>query len=92
MEENKKIAIRVEQQGNVLFQDVCSIIEQGRRQAYANVGQIAIYTYWNVGRRIVEEEQGGQKRASYGTGLIKNLAEGLILIYGRSYSKRLLGD
>ena len=90
MEENKNIAIKVEQQEKVLFQDVCSIIEQGRQQAYANVGQIAIYTYWNVGRRIVEEEQGGQRRASYGTKLMKNLAEDLIPIYGRSYSKRNL--
>ncbi|MBQ7420357.1 MAG: DUF1016 family protein [Prevotella sp.] len=90
MEENKNIAIKVEQQEKVLFQDVCSIIEQGRQQAYANVGQIAIFTYWNVGRRIVEEEQGGQRRASYGTKLMKNLADGLIPIYGRSYSKRNL--
>ena len=90
MEDNKNIATRVEQQEKVLFHDVCSIIEQGRQQAYANVGQIAILTYWNVGRRIVEEEQGGQKRASYGTRLMKNLAEGLIPIYGKSYSKRNL--
>ena len=90
MEENKNITIMAEQQNNVLFQDVCSIIEQGRQQAYANVGQIVIFTYWNVGRRIVEEEQGGQKRASYGTRLMKNLAEGLIPIYGKTYSKRNL--
>ncbi|MBQ9678884.1 MAG: DUF1016 family protein [Prevotella sp.] len=90
MEEDRNTAIRVEQQEKVLFQDVCSIIEQGRQQAYASVGQIAIFTYWNVGRRIVEEEQGGQKRASYGTKLMKNLAEDLIPIYGKSYSKRNL--
>ena len=90
MEENKNITTLDEQQNKVLFQDVCSIIEQGRQQAYANVGQIVIYTYWNVGRRIVEEEQGGQKRASYGTRLMKKLAEDLIPIYGTSYSKRNL--
>ena len=69
MEENKNV-IETGQQKDVLFQDVCSIIEKGRHQAYANVGQIAIFTYWNIGRRIVEEEQSGRKRASYGTGLI----------------------
>ena len=90
MEENKNITTLAEQQNDVLFQDVCTIIEQGRQQAYANVGQIVIYTYWNVGRRIVEEEQGGQKRASYGTRLMKKLAEDLIPIYGTSYSKRNL--
>lgn len=44
--------------------DVRSIIEQGRRQAYTAVGQAAIATYWNVGRRIVEEEQHGEDRAA----------------------------
>lgn len=42
-----------------LVSDVCNIIEQGRQQAYASAGHIAIATFWNVGRRIVEEEQHG---------------------------------
>ncbi len=90
MEENKDIIIEENQQEKMLFQDVCSIIEQGRHQAYANISQIAIATFWNVGRRIVEEEQSGQKRAAYGTRLMKNLSESLIPIYGRNYSKRNL--
>ena len=36
--------------------DIRAIIEQGQRQAYAAVGQIAVITYWNIGRRIVEED------------------------------------
>ena len=90
MEEDKNMTVKVEQQEKVLFQDVCSIIEQGRQQAYANVSHIVIATYWNVGRRIVEEEQRGLKRAAYGTHLMKNLSESLIPIYGKSYSKRNL--
>lgn len=70
--------------------DIRSIIDTGHRQAYAAVGQSAIATFWNIGRRIVEEEQNGQGRAAYGTGLIKNLAEQLIPVYGTSYSKRNL--
>ena len=72
------------------LKDIQSIIDTGRRQAYAAVGQSAITTFWNVGRRIVEEEQNGLERAAYGTGLIKNLAERLIPVYGSSYSKRNL--
>ncbi len=90
MRGKKDITRKEEQLNNVLFQDVCSIIERGRQQAYANVGQIAIATYWNIGRRIVEEEQNGEKRAAYGTGLMKTLSERLITIYGRCYSKRNL--
>ena len=70
--------------------DVHSIIERGRQQAYASVGQISIVTFWNVGRRIVEEEQRGETRAAYGKQLIKNLAETLVPQYGNSYSKRNL--
>ena len=70
--------------------DIHSIIEKGRQQAYAAVGQISIATFWNVGRRIVEEEQLGEVRAAYGKQLIKNLAETLVPIYGNSYSKRNL--
>ena len=43
--------------------DIRTIIEQGRKQAYAATGQVAIMTYWNIGRRIVEEEQHGESRA-----------------------------
>ena len=70
--------------------EVCDIIDDGPRQAYAAVGQAGILTYWRVGRRIVEEEQSGQTRAAYGTKLIQNLSEVLIPKYGTSYSKRNL--
>jgi predicted nuclease of restriction endonuclease-like (RecB) superfamily len=70
--------------------DIRAIIELGRKQAYDAVGQTAIATFWNVGRRIVEEEQQGKKRAAYGTNLIKNLSETLIPVYGRIFNKRNL--
>lgn len=73
-----------------MIQDLRLIIEQGRHQAYASVNQTIIQTYWNIGRRIVEEEQGGKVRAEYGKRLIANLAEELSPLYGSGYSKRNL--
>lgn len=70
--------------------DIRSIIEQGRQQAYAAVGQVSITTYWNVGRRIVEEEQDGKARAEYGSQLIPMLAEQLTQEYGNGYGRRNL--
>ena len=70
--------------------DVRSIIEKGRQQAYAAAGQAAIATFWNVGRRIVEEEQNGKIRAEYGSQLIPLLAEQLTKEYGNGYGKRNL--
>lgn len=40
--------------------DVRKIIENGRQQAYTATGAISLATYWNIGRRIVEEEQKGR--------------------------------
>ena len=76
---------------NVL-NDIRKIVEEGRRQAYAAAGQVAIVTYWNIGKRIVEEEQQGQKRAEYGAKLIANLAQQLTLEFGPGFSYRSLNE
>lgn len=70
--------------------DVRRIIEEGRKQAYAAAGNIALATYWNVGRRIVEEEQNGNSRAEYGKRLIAELANNLKKDFGSGYGKRNL--
>ena len=75
---------------NSLVSDIRNIIEEGRRRAFASAGQIAILTYWNIGRRIVEEEQSGNIRAEYGKMLIPDLAEKLTSEYGSGYGKRNL--
>ena len=70
--------------------DVRTIIENGRQQAFSTTSAIALTTYWNIGRRIVEEEQKGNIRAEYGSRLIVGLAENLRAEYGASYNKRNL--
>jgi predicted nuclease of restriction endonuclease-like (RecB) superfamily len=47
-------------------------------------------TYWEIGRRIVEFEQGGGKRAQYGKALLKRLSEDLARRFGRGFSERNL--
>ena len=46
--------------------------------------------YWNIGKRIFEEEQQGKERADYGSYLIKNLASTLEPNYGSGFSYRQL--
>ena len=75
---------------NILFTDVCSIIEHGREQAYNAVSQQMLETYWNIGRRIVEEEQHGKERAGYGERIIDGLSEQLTLHYGKGFGPRYL--
>ena len=75
---------------NHFFSDICSIIETGRRQAYAEVSRLMMETYWKIGQRIVEEEQKGNLRADYGTQLIDELATQLTHVYGKGFSARYL--
>ena len=70
--------------------DVRSIIENGRKKAYDSIIRTSIKTFWDVGKRIVKEEQKGKTRARYGTHLIKNLSHVLTPIYWNSYNKRNL--
>ena len=70
--------------GSNLIDELREIIEKGRKQAYSAVNQAVIVTYWNIGRRIVEEEQSGNTRADYGKQLINQLAEKLSVEYGNN--------
>ena len=73
-----------------IVNDIKQIINTGRAAAYSAVDSTMIATYWNIGRRIVEEEQHGEERAQYGKELIKSLAKELTHEYGNGYSQRYL--
>ena len=50
----------------ILVDDIRKIIRTGQSAAYNAVNSAMIETYWNIGKRIVEEEQHGFARAEYG--------------------------
>ena len=70
--------------------DIKQIVNTGRMSAYSAVNATMIATYWNIGRRIVEEEQHGKERAEYGTELIKMLAKELTHEFGAGFSERYI--
>ena len=70
--------------------DIKTIISSARNTAYSATNQVMIIAYWNVGKRIVEEEQNGQSRAEYGKNLINTLSEELTREYGEGFSSRNL--
>ena len=92
MEENKNIIPSDNNQvlSKQLVDDVKLIVERGLRAAYDRVNKISIMTYWNIGKRIVEEEQYGNSRAEYGAYLMKGLAQIFQPRYGGAYSLRNL--
>lgn len=70
-----------------LLQQISDTYTQGRVQAVQAVNTHITQTYWQVGRHIVEFEQGGKSRADYGKALVANLANDLGLRHGKGFSR-----
>ena len=86
-EDNNKL-VKATSTNTSLLSDVRLIVEQGLQTAYQGVNSVMVKTYWQVGRRIVEEEQQGEKRAEYGKQIITLLAEDLSKSYNRGFTAR----
>jgi hypothetical protein len=65
---------------------VTELLESARHLAARAVNSLMTATYWEIGRRIVEEEQRGRARAAYGERLIERLAQDLTTRFGRGFS------
>lgn len=68
------------------IQEIKQLVLRGRQEAYAAVNQAMVNTYWQIGRRIVEEEQGGAERADYGKQILKQLSAALTEEFGKGFS------
>jgi len=65
----------LEQQNNNFFQDIKSILQLARDNAYKSINFIMVEAYWNIGKKIVEVEQNGETKAKYGSKLIEEAKE-----------------
>jgi hypothetical protein len=71
------------------FVDECKkLVSAGVEAASNSTNAVMVATYWNLGKRIVEEEQGGEKRAAYGKQLIDILSNELTREFGKGFSAR----
>lgn len=70
---------------NDLIGQLRALISQARQQALRAVDQIQVRTSWEVGRHIVEYDQGGRKRAVYGAGLLTDVSERLTTEFGKGF-------
>ena len=77
-------------QYHTVITEIKSIISTGQEAAYNASNKAMLFTYWNIGKRIVEQELSGSDRAEYGSNLISVLAEELTKEFGKNYSKRNL--
>lgn len=70
----------------IFLQNVSDLLKQARKNAKTAVNLSMVYTYYEIGKRIFQEEQSGQERADYGKYLIKELSEYLTKQYGKGFS------
>ena len=70
-----------------MLDGVSELLDAARRASARTVNAFMTATYWEIGRRIVEFEQGGKKRAEYGEALLKRLAVDLAGRFSRGFSK-----
>lgn len=70
-----------------LLEQISDAYTQGRTRAVRAVNSEISATYWQVGKHIVEFEQGGKSKAEYGKALISNLSRDLSLRHGRGFSR-----
>jgi hypothetical protein len=75
---------------DTILSDITGLLESARRAATRSVNAVMTATYWEIGRRLIEYEQRGRKRAEYGERLLKQLATDLTSRFGRGFSERNL--
>ncbi|HLF14885.1 MAG TPA: PDDEXK nuclease domain-containing protein [Bacteroidota bacterium] len=68
-----------------LYREIRSVLEAARSSVYRTVNTAMVHAYWQVGRLIVEFEQGGKNRAVYGDALLVELSKRLTSEFGRGF-------
>lgn len=66
--------------------EIKQIVSQARQNAYTAINSAMVEAYWQMGKRIVEEEQHGKERADYGAQLLKELSKELTKEFGKGFS------
>lgn len=68
------------------YHEIREILQNARRKVYATVNFAMVEAYWQIGKKIVEEEQQGKAKANYGEYLIKELSIKLGSELGKGFS------
>ena len=70
-----------------LIEQIGDLLQQGRTHIAYAVNTILVQTYWQIGKYIVEFEQGGLEKSEYGSKLLDKLSEDLTTMYGKGFSR-----
>ena len=69
-----------------LLGKVIGLLNKARTEIVSNVNRTMVYTYYEIGKMIVEEEQNGKERAEYGQQIINELSDKLSKEFGKGFS------
>ena len=69
-----------------LLADIREVLLSARKTVYKAVNFAMVSAYWNVGRRIVEDEQHGKRRAEYGKAVLSELSDKLTAEFGKGFT------
>ena len=75
---------------NKLFSEIRQILVGAKQTAYKAVNFAMVTAYWNIGRKIVENEQQGNTRAEYGKAVLFDLSQRLTEEFGKGFDEREL--
>ena len=78
--------LKEENQAVYLYVQIAEAISKGRSQVVNTANLVMVHTYYEIGRMIVKDEQGGAKRASYGKNVLKILSNKLVEEFGKGFS------
>ena len=70
-----------------IYEEIRGLLKSARENIVSTINSTMAKTYFLIGKRIVEEEQNGEKRAEYGEELVKNLSLRLTKEFGKGFSK-----
>lgn len=70
-----------------LISQISAMYAQARENAVSAVNRYLVETYWQIGKYIVEFEQGGKAKADYGAALLEKLSRDLSLMHGKGFSR-----
>jgi predicted nuclease of restriction endonuclease-like (RecB) superfamily len=69
-----------------LYNKIAELLKAAKQSVIRNINQTMVYSYFEIGRMIVEEEQQGKERAEYGKQLLKTLSKRLQKEFGKGFS------
>ncbi len=80
----------IESRAEQLAERIEALVVEARKKIASTVNVAMVYTYFEVGRYIIEDEQGGKVRAEYGKGVLKRVSERLTERLGKGWSEENL--